>query len=46
MCHVSSVDALGISDEGSGGEELGYQPRPVEDAIRDAWAFFQTYGYR
>lgn len=25
--------------------ELGYQSRPVEESVRDAWAWFREYGY-
>ncbi len=25
--------------------ELGYHPRPVEETVRDAWTWFQKYGY-
>ena len=26
--------------------ELGYRLRPVDDSIRDAWAWFGEHGYR
>jgi dihydroflavonol-4-reductase len=42
---VKLSDCYHYFDSSRAQEELGYQIRPIEESLRDAWQWFQDYGF-